>query len=68
MTFVISSSDREFQDRQLFSQRGFRRTWHRIDDIVENIGTSMDDLPVLTDNYVPVERLIASLLTTETGL
>jgi spermidine synthase len=68
MTFVISASDREIHDRQLYSQRGFRRTWHRIDDIVANMGTDIGDLPILTDNYVPVERLISSLLMTEEGL
>lgn len=68
MTFVISASDRIIQDRQLYSQRGFRRTWYRMDDIVENMGTPLDDLPMLTDNYVPVERLISSLLLTEEGL
>ena len=68
MTFVISASDREIQNRQLYSQRGFRRSWVKIDDIVVNIGTDIDELPVLTDDYVPVERLIANLLFTEEGL
>jgi len=68
MTFVISASDREIHDRQLYSQRGFRRTWHRVDGIIANMGTDIGDLSILTDNYVPVERLIASLLMTEEGL
>jgi hypothetical protein len=30
-------------------------------------GTPMDDLPVLSDDFVPVERLVGRLLTTELG-
>ncbi len=68
MTFVISASDKEIQSRQIYAQRGFRRSWDKIDEIVVNIGTDMKEIPVLTDDYVPVERLIASLLLTEEGL
>lgn len=68
MTFVISASNQEIQNRQLYSRRGFRRVWNRVDDIMINTGTDIGTLPVLTDDYVPVERLIARLLLTEEGL
>lgn len=38
------------------------RTWVRIDQPMRETGTPMADLPSLSDDYAPVERLIADLL------
>ena len=69
MTYIISASDRATtsQDR-LISQGGFNRAWYRINQPLTKTGTPMDQLPVFTDDYVPVERMISGLLTTRKGL
>lgn len=67
-TFVLAASDAApFPDR-ITSQRGMRRSWYRINKPLAATGTPLPALPVLTDDYVPVERLIAPLLVGEYGL
>ena len=68
MTFVLSASDRAIQQEILRATMGFDRTWFRITVPLRNSGTSLDQLPVFTDDYVPVERLISGLLLTAEGL
>ena len=47
------------------AQRGFERTWMRItEQVMANDG---GDAPVLTDDYVPVERLVSKLLLSGLG-
>lgn len=68
MTFVISASDRRFDDDMLLSQRGFDRRWFRMTEPLLASGDRLEELPLFTDDYVPVERLMASLLFTGEGL
>lgn len=68
MTFVIAASDKAFDDNVLYSQRGFERRWLRINEPLLNSGDALADLPVFSDDYVPVERMIADLLLTRQGL
>jgi len=68
MTYVISASDVRIDDDLLRSSAGFRRQWFRINEPLANTGTALQDLPVFTDDYVPVERMISSLLLTTEGL
>ncbi len=68
MTFVIAASDRAFNDDVLYAQRGFERRWLRINEPLLNSGDRLADLPIFSDDYVPVERLIADLLLTRQGL
>jgi len=44
------------------SQRGFERRWLNINTPLQATGTAFDALPNLTDDYVPVEYLLADLL------
>jgi len=44
------------------ARRGFERIWLRVTDAIIEIGTPQEDLPLLTDDFAPVERLIADLL------
>ncbi len=67
MTYVISASERPIGEDLLRSRDGFPRAWFRINTPLENSGTSLSALPVFTDDYVPVERMISSLLLTQTG-
>jgi hypothetical protein len=41
------------------ARRGFERAWSRMTEDIMAFGTRPDQLPVLTDDYAPVERLIA---------
>ena len=68
MTYVVSASSREIRDDVLDARRGFERRWYRINVPLMSVGTPMDELPVFTDDFVPVERMISSLLLTPEGL
>ena len=65
-TFILSATDRLEPPRTVAAQRGFERRWVRITHHLESGGAPLDTLPVLTDDFVPVERLIGRL--TFTGL
>lgn len=62
VTYVITATNGESWPDAVQARRGIARTWYRIDEPMRNSGTSMDELPVLSDAYAPVERLIADLL------
>lgn len=66
-TYVISASDGPPLPDLLASRQGLDRSWLRVTDPVLNTGTSLDVLPVLTDNFVPVERLVSPLLLERVG-
>ena len=69
MTYVLSASDRRTVDAEFFvSESGFRRNWFKVRVPLLAAGTPLEDLPVFTDDYVPVERMISSLLLTTEGL
>ncbi len=67
MTYVISASERAIGGDVLESRSGLRRVWLRINEPLENTGTALPDLPVFTDDFVPVERMISSLLLSPQG-
>ena len=68
MTFVIAASDKAFSGDFLDSRRGFERRWFRINEPLLQSGDALSDLPVFSDDFVPVERMIADLLLTRQGL
>ena len=68
MTYVIFASDRAIDNDVFHAARGFRRSWLRIDEPLTQSGTPLADLPIFSDDYVPVERMISSLLLTREGL
>ena len=68
MTFVIAASDRRFDEDVILARRGFERRWLRINEPLFRSGDRLADLPVFSDDYVPVERMIADLLLTTQGL
>ena len=65
-TFILSATDRFEPPRTVAAQRGFERRWVRVTHRLESSGAPLDTLPALTDDFVPVERLIGQL--TSTGL
>jgi spermidine synthase len=58
MTYVISASEQAIGRDVLESRDGLRRAWLRINEPLENTGTALSDLPVFSDDFVPVERLL----------
>jgi predicted membrane-bound spermidine synthase len=67
MTYVISASNKKPLPDMLRARRGFDRQWFRINTPLFAIGTPLDQLPLLTDDFVPVERMISDLLLTPEG-
>ncbi len=67
MTFVVSASDVALNQTQLNSSMSGVR-WYEVSAPLKNTGTDMSALPVLSDDYVPVERLVSSVLTSSKGL
>ena len=67
MTYVISASDSGARQDRLVARRGFQRQWLRINEPLARTGTPLDELPLFTDDYVPVERMISSLLFSAEG-
>ncbi|MFT5220884.1 MAG: hypothetical protein ACI9LO_002573 [Planctomycetota bacterium] len=60
-------SDRAIKSDQLVAKQGFRRSWFRFNEPLLSTGTSLAELPVFSDDFVPVERMISSLLLTREG-
>ena len=66
-TFILSATDRYEPPRTLIAHRGFDRDWTRITHHLESNGVPLDALPVLTDDYAPVEKLVGRLMFTGLG-
>lgn len=67
MTFVISASDHAEPPEVIRSSRGLDRRWYRVTEPLTATGTPMTELPILTDDYVPVDSLVASLFFSKDG-
>jgi predicted membrane-bound spermidine synthase len=61
-TYVIAATDGVEPPLVMESQFGLARSWIRVTDPVLETGTPLESLPLLTDDYVPVERLVSTLL------
>ncbi len=68
LTYVISASDRRIDSDLLRASHGFERNWLRINQPLLGSGTPLERLPVFSDDFVPVERMISDLLLTREGL
>jgi hypothetical protein len=68
VTYILSAQNSRPLPELIVSQQGFRRQWIRINEPLFASGTPMETLPVLSDDFVPVERLLASLLLSNKGL
>ena len=62
VTFIITANDGARLPKAVATQAGFERNWYRITEMLLDIGQPMNELPLLTDDFAPVERLIAGLL------
>lgn len=68
VTYVISASNGHPFPDVVYSSNGFERRWLQINRPLLMAGTSLDELPMLTDDFVPVERLLANLLFSKESL
>lgn len=68
ITYVISANNFRPLPGTIVSQHGFQRRWLQVNKTLSTKGTAMHELPVLTDDYVPIERLLANMLFSEKGL
>lgn len=68
LTYVISASDRGFEESRLRSRRGEPRAWFNIAELLHESGTPLAEIPRLTDDFTPVEKLIAPLFASQAGL
>ncbi len=67
VTYVISAADAHTAPARVRATRGMQREWHDVTVSLLEQGTPMSALPVLTDDRVPVERLLSGLIFTELG-
>ena len=67
MTYVISASNHKVPPEKITAKWGIRRQWFRVTGLVMTNGTHVSQLPVLRDNFVPVERLIGKLYFSKHG-
>jgi len=62
VTFVVTASNSKRLPKTVIARTGLPRAWHRMTEDVMAYGTPPARIPLLTDDYAPVERLIADLL------
>jgi hypothetical protein len=66
-TFILSASNGPRLPKTVTARRGYQRAWSRMTEDIMAYGTPPSALPLLTDDYAPVERLIAGLLVGKDG-
>ena len=67
-TYVVSARNSAPMPEKLVAGKGFKRSWDNITQHVISHGTPLADIPLLTDDYAPVERLSADLVIEEHGI
>jgi len=67
LTYVISASDQGGWPETVSATRGLPRQWFSITEALRTIGTPESELPLLTDDHAPVERLMAQLFLSSLG-
>jgi predicted membrane-bound spermidine synthase len=67
VTFVVTATNGPRLPKTVTARTGPPRAWTRMTEDILAYGTDPAQLPLLTDDYAPVERLIADLLIGEDG-
>lgn len=67
LTYVISASERPISKDQIRSKRGLSRQWFKVTSPLEKVSTHIGTIPLLTDDYAPVESLMSTLFLTDIG-
>jgi len=61
-TYVLSASNSHDLPNQISSTHGFERKWEKADMKILANGIPISNLPILSDDYIPVDRLISALI------
>jgi len=61
-TYVIIAGDNLRQQQQVKATKGSSRSWLNVTAVILSSGTPVEELPLLTDDFSPVDRLINELL------
>ncbi|MDH5445421.1 MAG: fused MFS/spermidine synthase [Gammaproteobacteria bacterium] len=67
-TYVLSARHQQVMPETISARKGFKRDWKNVTSDILATGTAMNAIPVLTDDYAPVERLSSDLVLKEFGL
>lgn len=62
MTYVLSVGGAVSPAERVQSREGLPREWLDVGDLLAAGGTRYDDVPILTDDKAPVERLLSTLI------
>jgi predicted membrane-bound spermidine synthase len=62
VTYVLTASNGERLPERVSARWGFERGWLRVTEQLLAVGADPGEIPLLTDDYAPVESLIADLL------
>ena len=67
MTYVVVANNTNEMPKQLEAKKGLDAEWFNVTEPLLKTGDKLTDLPVLSDDFVPVEKLISSLLLSQHG-
>ena len=68
VTYILTAHNTRPLPERIVAQQGYKRQWLRINQPLLAAGTDIQSLPLLSDDFVPVERLLSSLLFSSKGL
>ncbi|KPJ91871.1 MAG: hypothetical protein AMJ53_10560 [Gammaproteobacteria bacterium SG8_11] len=68
MTFVISAAKHGLQPDVIHATTGPPRSWVRVTEKIQKQGPPLSELPMLTDDFVPAERLLTQLFVPSLGI
>ncbi len=68
LTYVVSASDRFPAPDLVEARRGEPRIWYRVTAMLDTAGTPLDRIPILSDDFAPVDKLVSTLFTGQAGL
>jgi hypothetical protein len=61
-TYILSASHGHDLPNKIDATHGFQRSWQKANNRILENGKPLERLPLLSDNYVPVDRLISTLI------
>jgi hypothetical protein len=67
VTYVLTATDGEPPPDRVAARWGFERSWLKVTEQISKIGTDPAEIPMLTDDFAPVESLISGLLIGKDG-
>lgn len=68
VTYILTAHNTQPLPELILARQGFKRQWIRVNQPLLASGTDIQLLPLLSDDFVPVERLLSSLLFSSKGL